>query len=131
MAALNCWNCNSTVEAPLPLSRREVCPSCDADMRCCRMCDFYDRGYARDCREPVADAVADKERSNMCDFFRPGVPGAAADGGASAEARKKLERLFGGEDGETASTSDGSGGGSLETEAEAARRKLEQMFKKD
>ena len=122
MAVVRCWNCGRELDVPLPVGRRECCPHCDADLRCCRGCGFYDPGYARACREPVADAVVEKTRANTCDFFRPG--GGAAGGAAdeAGAARGKLARLFGQD--ATGERREG------ESEAEAARRKLDELFRK-
>jgi hypothetical protein len=55
-------------------------------------CVFYAPGAYNDCREPQADRVTEKERSNFCDWFEPGsgVPASAA----KDDARVKLEALF-------------------------------------
>jgi len=130
---LYCWQCGTALpDVPLPVSRRESCPSCDADLHVCRQCEFYDTSAAKDCREPVADEVVDKERANACDYFRPrfGVMGTEND--EAAAARAKLSALFG----------EPTGGDPLkqdvekkqkesESEAEAARRKLEALFGKE
>ncbi len=138
MAILNCWQCGRGVDVPLPLGRRECCSQCDAELRCCRMCAFYDTGYARDCREPMGDAVTEKTRANTCDYFQPGSGGATAGGDEAAAARDKLARLFG--KSPAPGSAPGSPPGSIaaggttprrESEAEAARRKLESLFKKD
>ena len=49
---------------------------------------------SRDCREPSAELVADKENGNFCDFFHwdPARKGAAKS--ASTDARAELEKLF-------------------------------------
>jgi len=51
---------------------------------------------AKHCREPIAEEVSDKTRSNFCDFFKPRA-GAYQPGDTSAaeRARRELEQLFG------------------------------------
>lgn len=135
MQELHCWNCGKPVEVPVPVGRGEECPHCDADLRVCRQCGFYDTGYAKSCREPNADEVGEKERRNTCDYFRPWTPGVVAAGNTDADAaRAKLDAVFGG--------SGGSGkavGSSLADEisqrqqktasdADAARAKLDKLF---
>lgn len=93
---LNCWRCGAEViDEPLPLSRTAECRQCRAELHVCRMCEFYDTSKAKDCREPVAEPVADKTRANFCGWFRPraGLAGTADD--AAAEARRRLDDLFG------------------------------------
>lgn len=49
--------------------RNEDCPHCEASMRCCRMCKHYDKTAYNECREPIADRIIEKEKSNFCDHF--------------------------------------------------------------
>lgn len=93
---LNCWRCGAeVVDEPLPLSRTAECRQCRAELHVCRMCEFYDTSKANACREPVAEAVSDKTRANFCGWFRPraGLRPEADD--AAAEARRRLDDLFG------------------------------------
>lgn len=50
-------------------SRRWECPKCYRPLHCCKQCVYYDRSYAKDCKEPSAQGVIDKESANFCDFF--------------------------------------------------------------
>ena len=60
------------------------------------MCEFYDPSVANACREPVADAVGDKERANFCGYFHPAtdVDQSARDD-AGRRAHAELSALFG------------------------------------
>jgi hypothetical protein len=94
---LVCWKCGADLEhLSLPLSRRDECARCRAELHVCRMCVDYDPSVAKHCREPTAEEVSDKTRANFCDFFVP-RPGAyvAPDTGSVAQARLELEKLFG------------------------------------
>lgn len=75
------------------ITRRETCPSCGWDLHVCLNCRFFDLGVYNQCREPQAERVLDKERSNFCDYFvyREESTTGAHTGGA---ARKKIEDLF-------------------------------------
>lgn len=86
-----CFSCGK--EVPDQVGRGEDCPSCGADLHCCRNCRFYDPAVYNECREPQAERVLEKERSNFCDWFSPGE-GAAAVRDKTLDARKKLEELF-------------------------------------
>jgi len=55
------------------LSRSDICPACRADVRCCKMCQFYDPKSYNECRESNADRTTDKEKSNFCDYFKLGT----------------------------------------------------------
>ena len=95
--ALHCWHCGADLaRLPLPFSRRDVCPACEADLHVCRMCRNLDGRVAKSCLEPTVDEVRDKERANFCDLFTPD-PGAHGRDpqGAEREARRHLESLFG------------------------------------
>ena len=95
--ALHCWRCGADLaRIPLPLSRRDVCPACEADLHVCRMCRQLDASVAKSCLEPTVEEVRDKERANFCDLFSPD-PGAHERDpeAAKREARQSLESLFG------------------------------------
>jgi hypothetical protein len=96
------------------------------------MCRFYDPEASNDCREIMADVVADKEAANTCDYFSPRTPEVEENEDEARESKSRLEAVFG------ADTGPAPGGGLAEevealkdggeSEAEAARRKLENMF---
>jgi len=94
---LQCWKCGASLpELPMPLSRREECPACHADLRVCRLCEFYDPTVSRSCREPIADHVSDKERANFCGYFKPRPNANDGNSQSAADtARAELEALFG------------------------------------
>lgn len=124
-----CWHCGATINATLPLSRREVCAACNADQHVCRMCQYYDAHVSDQCREDRAETVTDKERANFCDYFSPN-PNAYknTDNQKQNAARAKLDALFGnGEfgDGDTNKTEPAT---SPQDKNEAARKALEDLF---
>lgn len=67
-----CYKCktNLNLEEGDKISRYETCPKCNTDLRCCKMCKFFDVHSYNECREPVAQRVSDKERSNFCEYFK-------------------------------------------------------------
>jgi hypothetical protein len=75
------------------VGRRDTCPSCMADIRCCKMCQFYDLKAYNECRESSADRVQDKEKANFCDYFKIGSPGSNPDQ-ARQDALAKAAALF-------------------------------------
>lgn len=94
--ALTCWNCGNNTGLETKPSRLDHCPSCLADLRCCRGCRFYDPTAAHHCRERVDETVKNKEKANFCDFFQARIVGAKAlDKTANKDARKKaFDDLF-------------------------------------
>ncbi len=90
-----CHACRRALVLGGAIGRRDACPACGADLRCCMNCTFYDRAAPKQCREPVAELVQEKSRSNYCDYFAFAETAAR---GASDEAvrnsRKALDDLF-------------------------------------
>ncbi len=89
---MTCARCGAALPDG-PVSRRDACPSCRADLHACVQCEFYAPGAYNDCREPQAERVIDKERSNFCDYFRPGG-GAPSPEAARLDAKARLDALF-------------------------------------
>ena len=94
---LACYRCGASLAAlSLPLSRRDQCPDCSADLHVCKMCVSFDSTVPRKCREDGAEDVTDKERPNFCDWFQPSDkafdPMRKSDADAAQEA---LAALFG------------------------------------
>jgi len=97
--SLICWKCGASLAGmPLPLARRDRCPSCRADLHVCRLCRHHDPRRAGQCRELAAERVADKQRANDCGGFVP-RPDAYQGGGAvmAQASRGALDGVFGAE----------------------------------
>jgi len=96
LACLRCGASLSTLS--LPLSRRDQCPECSADLHVCKMCMYFDKSVPRQCREDGAEDVTDKDRLNFCDWFKPSDaafnPSAKSESDAAKDA---LAALFGDE----------------------------------
>ena len=95
---LVCFRCGESIAAlSLPLSRRDQCPACSADLHVCTMCRYFDRQITRQCSEDGAEDVTEKERPNFCDWFKPNPdafdPNRKSDSDAALSA---LDALFGG-----------------------------------
>jgi hypothetical protein len=71
---MQCWKCGQTIETKEKIQRKDVCPHCDSELRCCYNCQFYDKQANHQCREPQAEWVRYKEKGNFCDYFRPRSP---------------------------------------------------------
>ncbi len=78
------------------VGRREECPSCGSDVHVCKNCQHYDPKIYNECREPQAEVVREKDRSNFCDFFVPGGPGNGQNSAKdrAAELLAQAEALF-------------------------------------
>lgn len=71
---ISCYNCNSELEfeAGAKITRHDECDKCKANLRCCKMCLFYDVLVYNECKEPNAERILDKERPNFCGYFEVG-----------------------------------------------------------
>ena len=127
--ALRCWRCGASVaDLPLPLARRAECTACEADLHVCRLCELYRRGIAKECREPVAEEVKDKERANFCDYFQASPQAfTEADTGDAVAARAELSTLFGLQGGPGTGAPEGLEEARLRREREA-REQLDRLF---
>ncbi len=93
MLKSSCHKCGHAWEFNPPMGRGDECPQCHWDCHVCLNCRHYDRNYHHECREPEAEYVQVKDRSNFCDYFEP-----LANAKLSAQdqsAKQKLEQLFG------------------------------------
>jgi hypothetical protein len=118
-----CQFCGVAVTVSEPIPRESSCEGCRRDYHSCRQCRHYDPTRNNACRETEADLVEDKERRNFCEFFafNPAPFSAATKStGREAQARAKLDALFGGKGGAEAA-------GDRATDA---RSKLDALFKK-
>jgi len=94
---MNCWHCDREIEIVAGKDRvgfREDCAGCGRPLHVCRNCRHYDVAFNNSCREPVADLVADKERANFCEYFKPAIGRTVQPAPRKSEAQKKLEALF-------------------------------------
>lgn len=121
MPPFQCQQCGKPVPYDEPIPRDSECEGCRRDLRCCMNCRHYDTSRNNSCRETEAELVEDKARRNFCEFFSfnraPFAAAGQAKSSREAEARARLESLFGGGPRPAATPSD-------------ARRKLEDLFKK-
>jgi len=77
--------------------RSESCHQCNADLRVCLNCIFYDPRVAHQCRERRADPVADKDSANFCEYFdyiRREWQGNTTNS-REEDARERMRKLFG------------------------------------
>ena len=92
-----CHACRKELSVGREIGRRDECPFCHADLRCCLNCRFFDRSAPKQCREPQADLVRDKDKANFCGFFGFQEKESAVPFPAGTDAdknRQALEDLF-------------------------------------
>ncbi len=90
---MKCARCGASLPPP-PYYRRDTCPACDADLHACVQCVFFDSGAYNSCREPQAERQVDKERANVCDYYRPADRTGSESPDPKAAAKAALDRLF-------------------------------------
>ncbi|MDO9514909.1 MAG: hypothetical protein Q7J01_02245 [Syntrophales bacterium] len=88
-----CYKCRKELGRDGAVGRRDICPFCGIDLHVCLSCRFYDPGSYNDCREPQAERVVEKDRSNFCDYFEFGVSGDTVKE-KGVDPKGKLEDLF-------------------------------------
>lgn len=94
---LSCHSCGVLQETTPPLSRRDTCNNCMADLKACLNCIFFDPNSANECLESEAEQERDKERGNSCEYFKAQTKNSAQQHeGQTTDALKSLEKLFGG-----------------------------------
>ena len=93
--ASKCYRCSKELSESfkIMMSRSDSCPHCMADIRCCKMCHFYDPKSYNECRESNADRITEKEKANFCDYFKFG-PGTDDADKARSDALAKAAALF-------------------------------------
>jgi hypothetical protein len=89
-----CAACGADLGRRERVGRRDACPRCEAELRTCRQCRFYEPTAADGCREPHAERVAEKSRANFCDYFAVGEPAAPEPTRSAPDTRAALDRLF-------------------------------------
>lgn len=92
---MRCHDCRAEIliASGASIGFREECDQCGADLHVCLNCGHHDPSAYNECREPSAERVADRDRANRCDYFRPGA-GPGSGSGASEKALSALEDLF-------------------------------------
>jgi hypothetical protein len=90
---VTCPACKTSQSFDGMLPFRAECEKCSADLHVCLTCRFHDRYADNECREDQADPVANKDRRNLCEYWKP-KEGASTEDDKVADAKAKLEALF-------------------------------------
>jgi len=93
----NCYYCGKEISEPRNVGRSSTCPFCGKDLKICRNCTFYDPNAHWECRENIPERVADKERSNFCDYFvfSEKLKSNNKESTQAEKAKENLKKLFG------------------------------------
>ncbi len=71
MKSVNCYECSHITQSDSGIGFRESCDNCGEDLHVCLNCVFYDEAVYNECKETNADRIITKDRSNLCDYFKP------------------------------------------------------------
>lgn len=95
-----CHHCGREAQLTAAVQRTDSCRYCYSDLKVCLNCRFFDPAVNNQCREPQAEWVPDKSKSNFCEFFdfqqvsplgRPGMGGSQSE---QQRARSAFDSLF-------------------------------------
>jgi hypothetical protein len=90
-----CHACKKELTLGREIGRRDECTFCHADLHCCLNCRFFDQSAPKQCREPIAELVREKDKANYCGLFLFAETEAGARSKDSPEtARRALDDLF-------------------------------------
>lgn len=93
MKKFSCFKCNTVHELERVGFRME-CDTCSEDLHVCKNCEFYDESSYNECREPNADRILEKERSNLCEFFAVKSPDGKSKTVEKTDLMNAAEALF-------------------------------------
>lgn len=90
-----CFFCKKEIDIENKVGRTETCPFCRSDLHSCLNCRFYDEKASNQCREPQAERVTAKDKSNFCEYFsfQDSSPPLSQEE-ERRKAKEKLEALF-------------------------------------
>jgi len=95
---MQCFACAAEIKlaAGERIGFRDSCEGCGVDLHVCRNCAHHDPSAYNECRESSAERVADRDRGNRCDYFRPAPSTATAGraGDPTAKALADLDSVF-------------------------------------
>ena len=91
-----CYACGKSFPSTFQTGFRDVCPSCQAYLHCCKNCRLYDRNAYHQCKSSTTEFVQDKEKANFCAEFDWAATGSPHPLKGEGEGKKKWEDLFGG-----------------------------------
>ncbi len=89
-----CHVCKRELTLDRTIGRTEECAFCRADLHCCLNCAFHDKTASKQCREPVAEPIKEKQKANYCGYFRFADADACPGESALEQCRKELGDLF-------------------------------------
>lgn len=96
--ATNVCRCGVPFETRGMVGFNEICDKCREYRHACLNCRLFDR-KGQDCTDAAAEEPRSRDGKNQCAYFESLTPppsgGPAAGSASSAEARRKLEQLFG------------------------------------
>lgn len=72
---MKCWACGTEVKFSEYVPQHEVCEKCAQYLHCCKNCEFYNERATQECEIPEIEFIAEKDKANYCDDFKPAGTG--------------------------------------------------------
>jgi len=96
---VRCPDCGRNVDSFGTIGQDSACPHCDAALRCCRTCRFFDTSARWQCRADITAAVSHKSKANDCPEYGPrlvldSTGRRTAPPGRSNDPRAQFDNLF-------------------------------------
>jgi hypothetical protein len=70
---IRCAECSANAQFMDELKPTDTCRGCNADLRTCRNCKFFDPGAPNECMQPVPRRIDGKNVRNECPLFKPKI----------------------------------------------------------
>ncbi len=95
-----CAQCGTLLRAlvdQVVIDQSAQCPQCGFALHSCKQCTHFDPGSRFECRQPIAQRVAQKDANNACEFYAVRVTlekETSVSAARPEDARAAFERLF-------------------------------------
>jgi hypothetical protein len=63
--------CGNIIPTSLEIQGDSRCPKCQADLRSCKHCRYFDTGARFECTKPITARIMTKDLRNDCEYFLP------------------------------------------------------------
>jgi len=68
---MRCAMCGNIIPMGTQIAVESQCPKCEADLRSCKHCRYFDTGAQLECTRPILKRIMAKDRRNDCEYFEP------------------------------------------------------------
>jgi len=72
-SAFRCARCGASATVAEAMSAAARCAGCGSDLHTCTNCTSFDPASPHECRQPMPERIAKKDRANSCELYAPRV----------------------------------------------------------